>query len=68
MDASSRPVCLHGTRQDALAFITGWLTMPSDGTNVLWLHGLAGSGKSTLSTTVAEYFCELGQLGAFSFS
>lgn len=67
MDASSRPVCLHGTRQDALTFIIGWLTTPSDGKNVLWLHGLAGSGKSTLSTTVAEYFRELGRLGAFIF-
>ena len=31
------------------------------------MHGLAGSGRSTLSTTVAEYFRELGQPCAFIF-
>jgi hypothetical protein len=50
-----------------LKFITGWLTTPSDGQNILWLYGLAGSGKSTISTTIAEYFRELGRLGAFLF-
>ena len=67
MDASARPQCLLGTRQEVLSFITGWLTTPSEGQNVLWLHGLAGSGKSTISTTVAEYFRDLGRLGAFIF-
>src|ERR1700691_3634384 len=67
MDASARPQCLVGTRQDVLSFITGWLTTPSEGQNVLWLHSLAGYGKSTISTTVAEYFRDLGRLGAFIF-
>src|SRR5882724_2267800 len=67
MDASSRGVCTHGTRQNILTSITEWLTMPSEGKNILWLHGLAGSGKSTISTTVAEYFRELSRLGAFIF-
>jgi hypothetical protein len=67
MDASARPQCLLGTRQEVLSFITGWLTTPTAGQNVLWLYGLAGSGKSTISTTVAEYFRDLGRLGAFIF-
>ena len=67
MDASSRSECLPGTRQDILKFITDWLTTPSENQNVLWLHGLAGYGKSTISTTVAEYFRDLGRLGAFIF-
>jgi hypothetical protein len=67
MDASSRSECLPGTRQDILKFITDWLTTPSENQNVLWLHGLAGYGKSTISTTIAEYFRDLGRLGAFIF-
>ena len=67
MDASAREECLPGTREDILKFITGWLTAPSDDQNILWLYGLAGSGKSTISTTIAEYFRELGRLGAFLF-
>ena len=67
MDASSRSECLPGTRQDVLKFVTGWLTTPSDRQNVLWLHGPAGYGKSTILTTVAEYFRDLGRLGAFIF-
>jgi hypothetical protein len=66
MDAFSRPECLPETRQDILMLIADWLTTPSE-QNILWLHGLAGSGKSTISTTVAEYFRELGRLGAFLF-
>jgi NACHT domain len=67
MDASSRPECLPETRQDVLKFITDWLTTPSDDQNTLWLYGLAGCGKSTVATTIAEYFRELGRLGAFLF-
>jgi hypothetical protein len=67
MDASSRSECLPGTREDILKFITDWLTTPSDTQNVLWLHGLAGSGKSTISTTVSEYFRDMDRLGCFIF-
>jgi hypothetical protein len=34
---------------------------------ILWMHGLAGSGKSTLSTTIANFFRDRGRLGAFIF-
>jgi len=67
MDGCLRTECLPGTRQDILNWITDWLTTPSEGQNVLWLHGLAGSGKSTVATTIAEYFRELKRLGAFMF-
>jgi hypothetical protein len=66
MNASSRPECLPDTREDLLKSIADWLTTPSD-QNIFWLHGLAGSGKSTIATTIAEYFRELGRLGAFMF-
>ena len=67
MDEFSHPQCLPGTRLDVLKFITEWLTTPSEDQNVLWLYGLAGSGKSTISTTVTEYFRELRRLGALVF-
>lgn len=35
--------------------------------NIFWLHGLAGSGKSTISATVSDSFRELCRLGAFIF-
>jgi len=47
--------------------IVDWGSSPSCQQNVLWLYGLAGSGKSTLSTTIAQLFRERGSLGAFLF-
>ncbi|KAJ7138266.1 WD40-repeat-containing domain protein [Mycena epipterygia] len=67
MNASSRVSCLAGTRREILDEITSWLAVPSDSGGVLWLTGVAGSGKSTISTTVAESFRELHRLGAFLF-
>jgi hypothetical protein len=67
MDAFSRPECLPNTRQVILKFITDWLTTPSGNENILWLHAVAGFGKSTISTTLAESFRELERLGAFIF-
>lgn len=66
MNAADRPLCLPGTRQDLLKEIIQWLMTPSD-QNILWLHGAAGLGKSTLSTTIAEYFGGLRRRGAFLF-
>ncbi|KAJ7936183.1 hypothetical protein B0H13DRAFT_1560082, partial [Mycena leptocephala] len=51
--------CLTGTRVDILNFIHEWLTTPSGSSDILWLYGVAGSGKSTISTTVAEDFRDL---------
>ncbi|KAJ7366048.1 WD40-repeat-containing domain protein, partial [Mycena albidolilacea] len=65
VDGSERSTCLPGTRQDVLGEITEWLTTPSDTQNILWLHGVAGSGKSTISTTISDYF--RNHLGAFLF-
>jgi hypothetical protein len=69
MDPYGRPECQPDTRVDVLKFITGWLAAPSknQAQNVLWLHGIAGSGKSTVATTVAKHFRELRRLGAFLF-
>jgi hypothetical protein len=40
---------------------------PDDQKMVLWVYGLAGSGKSALSTTIAQIMRELRRLGAFFF-
>jgi NACHT domain len=67
MDASSRIECLTDTRTGILKFIVDWVNSSASDQNILWLHGLAGSGKSTLSTTIANIFREDNLLGAFLF-
>ncbi|KIM82227.1 hypothetical protein PILCRDRAFT_473452 [Piloderma croceum F 1598] len=67
MNQYGRPECLPGTRVDVLNFITTWVSNPRSDHNVLWLNGVAGSGKSTLSTTMANLFDETNRLGAFIF-
>ena len=41
--------------------------MTSSDQNVLWLYGVAGSGKSTISTTIAQYCHDIRRCGAFLF-
>jgi WD40 repeat protein len=67
MDSSGHTECLPNTRRDVLEHITDWITNPQNEYNVLWLHGLAGSGKSTISTSIANLFRDLNRLGAFVF-
>ncbi|KAF8143574.1 hypothetical protein K438DRAFT_2029550 [Mycena galopus ATCC 62051] len=64
VDFVDRGQCLTGTRSEILGFISEWLLTPSDWT-ILWLGGLAGSGKSAVSATVANRIAGLRRLGAF---
>lgn len=66
MNAFDRPLCLSGTRTGIQKQIIDWMVSDSD-QNIFWLHGVAGSGKSTISTTIAENFRGLHRLGAFLF-
>ena len=66
MNAADRSTCLPGTRQDCLKEVIDWLMTPSD-QNMLWLYGAAGLGKSTIATTIADYFGGLHRRGAFLF-
>ncbi|EJC98345.1 WD40 repeat-like protein [Fomitiporia mediterranea MF3/22] len=66
MDAYHRPQCLPGTRAKIQNEIVEWASSTSD-QNVFWLHGVAGSGKSTVSTTIAEHFRTISRLGAHLF-
>ena len=65
MDTSDRSECLEGTRIDYLRTIMEWASFSDR--RVLWFHGLAGCGKSTLATSIANIFREQGRLGAFVF-
>lgn len=58
--------CLSGTRTGLLDDITSWARSP-DGKCILWLNGMAGTGKSTISRTVAGNFKKNGLLGASFF-
>ncbi|KZP29374.1 WD40 repeat-like protein, partial [Athelia psychrophila] len=67
MDTAIRASCLAGTREDLLKEIIDWLITPSEGQNVLWLHGAAGLGKSTLANSIAKHFRGRRQQGAYLF-
>ncbi|KAJ7210182.1 WD40-repeat-containing domain protein [Mycena pura] len=65
-DASLRSECLDGTRQALLDELSQWATSPSD-RNILWLSGVAGSGKSCIATSLSQLFRQQQCLGAFIF-
>ncbi|TGO13768.1 hypothetical protein BPAE_0711g00010, partial [Botrytis paeoniae] len=58
--------CLLGTRVELLKQISGWAEDPK-GKCIFWLNGMAGTGKSTISRTVAQSFEEKNLLGASFF-
>jgi NACHT domain len=58
--------CHPDTRVDLLRKIETWAEDPQ-GKCVLWLHGMAGTGKSTISRTIAQNFHATGLLGASFF-
>ena len=68
MNEYNRNSCLPDTRSDVIKVIIDWIAdESSDRKHVLWLYGLAGSGKSTLSTTIARMMRDLQRLGGFFF-
>jgi hypothetical protein len=60
------PRCLPGTRTDLLEQITDWAA-DRTGKRIFWLCGKAGTGKSTISRTVAQELDDIGLLGASFF-
>jgi 2-phosphoglycerate kinase len=44
--------CLRGTRVEVLRDIENWSRM-SNAKCIFWLNGMAGTGKSTISQTIA---------------
>jgi hypothetical protein len=58
--------CLQGTRTELLQRIMDWAVSPSQ-KNIFWLEGMAGTGKSTISRTVANWLKNTNHLGATFF-
>ncbi|BDD64335.1 hypothetical protein MAP00_009162 [Monascus purpureus] len=58
--------CLPGTRVELLREITKWAFSPSS-KSIFWLQGMAGTGKSTISRTVARSAKNRDHLGASFF-
>lgn len=58
--------CLPGTRTELLQRVMDWALYP-DGKCIFWLGGMAGTGKSTISRTVAKLFKGQNILGASFF-
>jgi hypothetical protein len=58
--------CLPGTRTDLLSQISEWAASPQ-ARCIFWLSGIAGTGKSTISRTMAESFSLSQSLGASFF-
>ncbi|KZP27246.1 hypothetical protein FIBSPDRAFT_1040380 [Athelia psychrophila] len=59
--------CIPGTRRDVIDEILEWALRPSkgDNSNVFFLHGVAGIGKSAVAAAIATRFSEMDRLGAF---
>ncbi|KAH7200625.1 hypothetical protein BKA60DRAFT_469988 [Fusarium oxysporum] len=60
------PTCLPNTREELLKEIDRWIDDPKSKT-IFWLNGMAGTGKSTISRTVAHSRSKRGDLGASFF-
>ncbi|EXL39771.1 hypothetical protein FOCG_17623 [Fusarium oxysporum f. sp. radicis-lycopersici 26381] len=60
------PTCLPDTREELLKEIDRWIDNPTSKT-IFWLKGMAGTGKSTISRTVAHSRSKRGDLGASFF-
>jgi hypothetical protein len=58
--------CHPDTRIELLRHIENWADDPH-GKSIYWLSGLAGTGKSTISRTIAQSFADQGKLGASFF-
>ncbi|KAK2728992.1 vegetative incompatibility protein het-e-1 [Colletotrichum kahawae] len=65
-DNDSARFCHPDTRKELLRDILEWADDP-DGRCIFWLRGPAGTGKSTISKTVAQMFADRGQLAASFF-
>ncbi|KAB8255441.1 hypothetical protein BDV32DRAFT_130723 [Aspergillus pseudonomiae] len=58
--------CIQGTRTELLTEVAEWGDSPSREC-IFWLNGMAGTGKSTISRTVAASFRRASILGASFF-
>jgi len=66
---NKQKVCLEATREELLKEISDWINnVETDTPRIFWLHGPAGTGKSSIAHTIAHQFQQLERLGScFSF-
>lgn len=70
VDSNARypfPRCHPGTRQQIGNQLENWLDDPNRKTSMIWLNGLAGTGKSAIAQTFAEICVKRRRLGASFF-
>ena len=60
------PSCLPNTRVQLLGDINRWVDA-DDSKSIFWLSGMAGTGKSTISRTLAKSLSSRGRLAASFF-
>ena len=67
VDEGGNPLlCLEGTRTAILEKIMKWVSDPNS-PPIFWLHGLAGTGKSTIARTIRVKATEEGYITASFF-
>lgn len=59
--------CLAGTRDQILVDIVDWTKQSGNQESLLWLYGLAGSGKSAIAVSVCEKLRDAGTLAGSFF-
>ncbi|KAG8706351.1 hypothetical protein FRC08_001123 [Ceratobasidium sp. 394] len=59
--------CLDGTRKEIISDITAWCESSNDSERLLWVHGHAGLGKSTIATSVCQKLDGLNMLASSFF-
>ncbi|KAG8918698.1 hypothetical protein FRC02_002162, partial [Tulasnella sp. 418] len=67
MSRNDASACLENTRIALLQEIFKWVRDHETKQKTFWLHGLAGTGKSTVAHTVAKDLDRQGRLGASFF-
>jgi hypothetical protein len=70
VDSSARfppPTCHPGTRLKIGDKLSTWFTNPKRKSNLIWLYGPAGTGKSAVAQTLAEGCAKTKRLGASFF-
>ena len=58
--------CHPATRVDLIRSVHSW-AQNVNGKSIFWLNGMAGTGKSTISCTIAQQLVELGSGGPIRF-
>ncbi|KAF8994625.1 hypothetical protein BDQ17DRAFT_1366511, partial [Cyathus striatus] len=61
------PLCHPGTRERVIEQLVRWSNDMDDQSNILWLYGPAGVGKSAIAQSVCERLERMKTLGASFF-